>query len=76
MTSRLLPPLKNLPTATAAENNTRVEIPVDDDPLTPGVLSSDSFAWESTVRMQNSQTTTGGQQHKKRANIKKQKTHH
>ena len=32
-----LPPLKNLPTATAAENNTRVEMPVDDDPVVYGV---------------------------------------
>ena len=48
-------------------------MPVDDDPLIPGVLSSDSCGWESTVGMQNSQTTTDTQQHEKKVKINKQK---
>ena len=49
-----LAPLKNLPTAAATENNNRVEMPVDDAPLTPGVLSSDrvdgSLQWERKIQ--------------------------
>ena len=42
------------------------------NPLSPGVLSSDSCGWESAVGMQNSQTTTSGQHYKKMAKIKNQ----
>ena len=64
-----------MPVATEISGDIHLEIIIDVDPLTSGVLSDDTSESASPHGLQILQEGTSGQHYKKIAKVKKQKTH-